>query len=413
MISQITGFFTQTETHYSDYEYTDYKRYLALISTGCEHVYSELPDVDEVHTFLWANKEWIIGGVAISGVALIAIRYFRSRPQYPIVNMQSTLNYARLSIEIPKKKEVIPPNITLAFCIDTSSSMNGEREEAVKAGVNDVLNSAQKVVKTLQGANVKIAIVGFNQRSTIICEPTMVTEENGENSPIEKIRANLNGYSSSRGTSIIAGLEKATAKLEGMARENKKGEHTLILLTDGEDSLDQSKVALIQTRLAAANANLFAIGIGERHKKDTLRKIAPETGKFTGTYIDTTLGKETIGSAISKIYTQAIAVFSDLVLRSPQLSAGTWSVDNIPSVMTNKQSECKLGSLSGETKMVRRIQIHSDKLKSPLDLSPVRFDLTFKDPKGREGKLSLPWKSNSIIDPQILSDATNNLNLIL
>ncbi|NGX47560.1 MAG: hypothetical protein K1000chlam3_00939, partial [Chlamydiae bacterium] len=397
VLSEIKDFFIAS-THY-DYAYTDYRKYTTLI----EQAYSELPDIsalvqidisnalNEVSIFLWANKEWMIGGVAISGAALIAVKYFRSRPQYPFVNMQSTLNYARLSIGMPKR-EVIPPDITLTFCIDTSSSMgssmnNEGREAEVKNSVNSVLNSAQKVVETLKGANIKIAIVGFSGVATIICEPTMLTRENGKNSPIEGIRANLKGYRSSGGTSIFAGLEEATTKLEGMANENKKTVHTFILLTDGEETLDPSKVVPIHKRLTAVNAQLFAIGIGN-HKKETLKIIAPKTGKFTGTYIDTTLGKETIESAISKIYIQALAVFRDLVLSSSQLDAGTWSVNNIPSVKTGEQSKCELGSLSEGTKMDRMIQIHGVNLDSTLELSTVKFDLTFKDPQGRKGKLS-------------------------
>ncbi len=401
---RIAGFFNWNANNYA---YTDYRKYTTLLRRG----YSKLPDIPalarlNIPNSLWVHKEWIIGGAAIV-VALIAIhRYRKNRPQYPIVRMQSTLDIAALSIAIPETK-VKPPNVTLTFCIDTSSSMREEgREEAVKKGVNDVLTSAQKVVNALEGAKIEIAIVGFSSKPTTISNPTkIIRTTDGKMRSVEEIRTKLDSYRSSGTTDILAGLKLATTNLERMAKRNKDGVHALILLTDGEDTLDQKKIVPIHTRLAAARAQLFAIGIGACHKKETLRQIAPTTGKFRGTYIDTTLGIETIESAISKIYGQAIAVFRNLVLRSPQLGVGTWSVLDNARSLTAGESGCELGPLSGEKKRVHFIKIHGEKLPSPLDLSRVRFDLTFEDPRGRKGKLSLPWRPNTIIDPEIVSKA--------
>ena len=68
----------------------------------------------------------------------------------------------------------------------------------------------------------------------------------------------------------------------------------------------------IHDRLRRVNAQLFAIGIGAGHnKKNASRKLLLKEVRFTGTYIDTTTGKESIESAIAKTYEQALATFSE------------------------------------------------------------------------------------------------------
>ena len=373
------------------------------------HLYSKLPDIralartyipmayNRVRPVLWDYKERILGGVAMSGLAWMAIRYYMNRPKYPIASLNSSLNKATLSIET-LKSEVVPPNVTLTFCVDTSGSMQGEREEAVKRGVNRVLTSALRVIETINGAQIGIAIIGFSRSAYTICEPTQINSSN-----IDEIRRNLNEYRSNGGTKIINGLKEATTRVEGMARSNKNAGHTLILLSDGDEKLSQSKVDAIHTRLIAAKVRLFAIGIGEGHDKATLKKIAPESGRFRGTYIDTTLRGKTIEGAIATIYEQAVAVFSSLVLSTAQLAAGTWSVDNVFSVRANKRSACQLGSFTEERGIVKTVQIHADRLREPVDLSGVSFKLAFTDPQGRKGTMSLPWNPGPIMDPKILN----------
>ncbi len=403
MSSSILDYFNWN-TKTSNYDITGW------ISSGFEQAYSAFPgfsvltgadhsnSLDRVGTLAWDHKEWIASGLAIA-VTLYVLNYlWNNRPQYPIVDTKSTLNVQRLSIEIPKGKPS-PPNVTLTFCIDTSGSMSGEPEKEVKKSVEKVLNSAQKIIATSKGAKIEIAIVGFDTSSKTICEPTKINS----NKAVEDIKTSLKRLESGGGTDIIAGLKEATTKVEGMAKKNRGGVHTFILLTDGNVAVNQTYISDIHKRLAAANAQLFAIGIGT-HKKEALKQIAPETGSFKGTYIDTTLGHDTIESAIARIYTQAIASFDKLVLRSSQLEAGTWSVNNTPSIEKNKQSQVELETLSEGEKLVKYIKIDPKKLKSPLDLSKVKFDLTFRDPRGRLGKLSLPWNPNTTIDPAIVNE---------
>jgi len=359
--------------------------------------------------FLWSHKEWAVSG-SVVGIALLVIYYVRKNlPQLPLVKMESTLDFARVSIEIPKEQHA-SPNVTLTFCVDTSSSMEAdERIGAVKRALNNVLKNAQDVINHCKGAQISLAIIGFNSDPWIIAPKTQLTRtaQNGENKAIQSLRAQIDTFRVSGSTNILNGLERATEELQAMARANRQSSHTLILLTDGEDSsMSAKKLATIQAKLAAASAQLFAIGIGAGHSKDVLQQIvASEKKAFRGRYIDTTAGQDTIESAISKIYNQALSSFQELELTAPGLAPDSWSVIHTPGVIDKGQLKCNLGPLSEGKILQRFIQIHGDRLKAPLELSTVVFTLTFIDPKGRRGKLSLPWNPDTTIDPNLLRAA--------
>ncbi len=357
-------------------------------------------------TFLWNHKEWILAGTVIGIVILKIVRYIKNRPQMPDVEMKTTLNLATLSIQIPKEK-YLPPNVTLTFCIDTSQSMNTtERAGEVKKALGNLLKSAQGVVNKSAGAKISLAITGFNDTSSVVTPITELTSTNKKSEEIEKQVKNLKFDGS---TSILNGLEGATKELKTMAKANRAATHVLILLTDAEDDTkDTQRLSSIQATIASTSAMFFAVGIGKDHQKDILKKIVTYRG-LKGTYIDTTSGQDPIGSTVSKIYHQAIASFHELELTSPQLDAHAWSVINTPSAIENGQSKCKLGSLSEGKTLNKSITIHWDKLKDPLDLSTVSFTLTFTDPKGRKGQVSLPWNPTTTIDPAIVSAWKANL----
>lgn len=346
---------------------------------------------------VWEHRHRIIGGLAIAALAWKVIHYYRNRPQYPIAQLKTSLNVGKISIET-LKSVVTPPNVTLTFCVDRSGSMQGEREQAVKAGVDRVLDSAARVVDAGKGAQIELAILGFATDAGVICEPTKI-----QASSLGEIKGKLQGYCSGGGTKIITGLGRATTTLEEMARKEPGRTHTLILLSDGDRPLSDQAIQPIHERLRRVNAQLFAIGIGIGHDKKALQKIAPKTGRFTGAYIDTTTGEETIESAIAKIYEQALATFSELTLSTTQLEAGAWSVNGVDSIEQDGRSICPLESFTEDEVLEKRIQIHSDRLRERLDLWSVSFDLAFTDPRGRKGTIQLHWRPDTVMDPAILN----------
>ncbi len=422
------------------YASAGYHNSINLVTTHSNQAYSKLPPLrplvaryasisfNTTKGFLWRNKEIVIGGCSVIGVALLILHYRRKnssrrplvrevkkavvqekkkaevevkvekKPEEKnddrlVVKMQPVLQ-TKLSIEIPKQRHAPPPpNVSLTFCIDVSSSMNVvDRIGAVRKGLLNVLNDAQAVVNNRRGANISLALIGFNERSEVITPITQLTPYKGSgNDVLGNIIGQINTFQVGGTTDILKGLEQATQEVEQVAHTNRRGSHTLILLTDGEDnSINQCKLSTLQDKLASIPAKLFAIGIGKSHNKSVLQQIAvSQNGNLKGTYIDTTLGLDTIESAISKIYNQAIASFHDLELSASGLPADAWSVIGIH--LARGQSKWNLGSLSEGQTLQKVVEIHLDRLTASLDLSKVVFTLTFADSNGVRGQHTLPW----------------------
>lgn len=313
--------------------------------------------------------------------------------------MASSLNVATLSITIPPKAHQ-PPKVTLTFCIDLSDSMKpNERSGAVKAALNKVLDNAKKMVETNRGAKISIAVSGFNDVSKVITGVTNLTSsgEKNLNSVIKDVKDQLKKLTFQGSTSIAKGLDGASSLLNEMASANKDCSHTVILLTDGEDSLPKEGLAKIQKSLVSARAKLFAIGIGKEHRKNTLEEIAASCSG--GAYFDTASEGVSIANSVDQIYHQALASFTELQLTTSQLPTHAWSVFDAHS-KTNKSFISE-----GET-LQKVIKIDGNALTRPVDLSNVTFTLTYNDPEGRPGNILLPWNANTIFDPSITSKAS-------
>lgn len=399
-----------------NYVSAGYNKCITWVYSNCDQLYSKSPNIrvltrqqldnslNLIKSFAWNNKEFIMSAAAI-GTALLIMNYYRkNRPQKPIVAMQSSLNFARFSIKTIKTEQA-PLNLTLTLCIDTSGSMKEEnRLKIAKEALIKVIENAQEVINTSK-ANIEITIIGFNELPTVITKPTKLipVNEKSQNNTCKEIIKQIETLTPFGGTNIIKALEKAIKKLNSIAKKNSTASHNLILITDGEHSFTNLESTAVQNKLIEIKSNFFAVGVGDKHNREALKKIT-NSKKLNAAYIDTTKAKETLEGAIFKIYNQAIAAFSDLELTSSQLIPGSWSVsvNNRFNVMNNDGSVCSLGNLSEKEELINSIEIHPDKLQSPLELSKVTFRLTFKDSKGRPGALMMPWKPNTTIDPAIV-----------
>lgn len=344
-------------------------------------------------SFVLTNRAYLIAA-GCAAFALLIFDYIRKRiPQYPDVQMESSLNLARLQIKIPKAKRAAP-NVSLTFCIDVSQSMDpDERIGAVKRALTRVLESAKKVVGQQKGAKINFAVCIFNDKASTTTPVTSISSSTNVQQQVDGLKCNGS-------TSIIAGLTQAAELLKQQAKTNGQAAHTVVLLSDGEDSIDQSKLTPIQKIFSSHSARLFAIGIGAAHKKATLQSIAAK-----GTYIDTTAG-QTIEGAIAAIYEQAIATFQELKLSTTGLAAGSWSAGRVRSVALKEGgSYCDLGSLSEEQSQDLTVGIDVNAVKETFDLSTLSFSLTFRDPQGRQGRIHLPWNPNTLIIPRVVSSA--------
>lgn len=373
--------------------YKTYPRIANICEVTKKHLYT---GCRAAATTLWKYKISVIGSLA-TGLALMYLyQYWKNRPQKPLVYMESTGHIAKLSIAIPPQ-ERLPLNVTLTFCVDQSGSMQGERGKAVKEAMLAVLNDAKQRVDASQGVNIEIAIVGFNDTPSDIVLPTKLLPAK----PLEELAKKINSLGFTGGTQILTGVEAAVEKLTDMAKKNRNGSHTLILLTDGEDDKSQShairakRVSAIKDRLASHHANLFAIGIGKGHDQNTLTALTPN-------YVDTTKGTNTIQKAVATAYEQTLASFNALTLTTPHLPPGTWSLVRRPEA---KDGNYILGTLKENETRVEFIQIHGERLPDPVDLSQVTFELSFKDPSGKPASVRLPWNPTSILIPEIFKQA--------
>ncbi len=369
----------------------------------CKTASSYAPTVqtrNAMKAFVWDNKDLIVIGAVVGLVIWKIVHYIRNMPQMPDVDMKCSMTNATLVIKIPKANYT-PPNVTLTFCVDMSGSMEpAERSGEVKKALRVLLDDAQQVVSRSAEAKISIAITGFRTESTVITPPTLLTATNGKS---EEIKKQVDDLGFDGGTKFLVGFEGAAKEAEKLAKANPLASHYVVYLTDGKleehDVWDNNKLFSIQKRLTAISAKVFAVGIGQGHSDVILNQMTKDNG-FNGIYIDTTVGKDSIKNTIAAIYNQAISSFQELALSS-SLPFGTWSVDHEPSVAGKEQSTVLLGPLAEGKTMTKQIVIHGHKLKADLDLSTVFFNLTFKDPKGREGSWKLRWKNSPVVVPAI------------
>ncbi len=267
------------------------------------------------------------------------------------------------------------------------------RIEAVKKALIAVLEDAQKAVDG-SFAKIRIAVGGFDKDWRSIVPITKVMPK--ENS-IQAAKQQIANLRCSDSANILEGLKGALGQLKDMAVKDQKASHRLILLTDGQDNnYDEKKLLSIHKTFSKTLAKFFAIGIGEEHNRNVLEKIVSRCGR----YINTEKGGEAIESAISSIYQQSIASFQEVILATSQLAPVVWSNNNTCSSASGEgESICNWGNFSEGEKRTLYIRIDPCQLQSSLDLSKVFFNLRFLDPRGKKGCLRLPWKPNSVINP--------------
>lgn len=343
-------------------------------------------------TFLWSQKEVLAGGTIIAAALAYFYHVWKSRPKMPDISLVSSGTHAHLKIMAPKENPP-PPDVTITFCVDESGSMKTtDRGDSVKKALQTVLENAQKAVNIQNGTAIGLALVGFEMEARIIAPMTQLTPTTlkSENTVFENLKKQITSLHFEGGTKILCGLEQAAKGLESAAQQRPHAKHFVVLLTDGDDTtLDTVLLSKIHKTITSNSAQLFAIGIGKEHTKKTLQTIA---NCKKGEYIDTTLLDNSIEKVISKIYLQAIATYQRFTLSAQGVDSGVWLVDRMPAGKTYD-----LGAL-GEGKTVEKlITIDTTKLKKYLDLSEVAFNLSFIDPWGRTGKVTLPWNPHSIL----------------
>lgn len=354
---------------------THYPTAIAHIKTGTWKAY------EAVHTHLWPHRVNITKGVAAVAAAIFGYYYWKSLPMKPHVKFSTCLNHGRFEVSMPKNAPV-KPNVNLIFCVDTSGSMRDHgRVDAVKRALHTLVSNAQAKIKN-SGASIAIAIAGFSSEATVLLKPTELsaTDTSDVTSKINVIQCNGE-------TKIFEGLRCAQNVLTQMVRTKPQAKHTVILLTDGGDTVYDRDLASLNQLFQKVQAQVYAIGIAD-HNSTVLKNIS---ARLQGTYIDTSKTQNTIESSINTIYQQTLSSYQDLELSS-SLKGNCWSVQN------HQIGVCRLGSLSEGTTIDKVITIHGESLlEESVDLATVTFTLSYIDPVGKKGRITLPWDPHFFI----------------
>lgn len=194
----------------------------------------------------------------------IMINAIYSRPILPISG-SSQLLYIMLDLmalpdpEDQRKSRTPPYNVSIV--LDTSTSMQGPRLNAVK-------NAATQLVDAMKMDDI-LSIVAFNDHANVVVPATRGVD-------YRKIVSQVSQLSASGGTEIFNGLSAGMAEI----KRNLKPSYInhLILLTDGRTYGDEDECLQIANLAAQQGITFSCLGIGDEWNDEFLDRLANSTG---------------------------------------------------------------------------------------------------------------------------------------
>jgi Ca-activated chloride channel homolog len=240
-----------------------------------------------------------------------------------LLHRGNSMNHFMLQIEPPPRLPIdqIPPR-DYVFVVDISGSMAGFPLDTAKELLRDLVRG----LRTEDTFNV----VSFASGSGVLSEvPLAASHEN-----IAEACQFIDGRHAGGGTELEAALKEALALPGGADRSR-----SVLLITDGYVSGDESVKKLVRNEIG--NANLFAFGIGSSVNRDLLEGVARAGG---GEPTIVTSGKDAATSArrfremvsnpvLSKIRVEAEgvvlndiepAIHPDVFASRPLIITGAW-----------------------------------------------------------------------------------------
>lgn len=165
-----------------------------------------------------------------------------------------------------RKKDIDPinktrPPLNVCLVIDTSTSMAGERFNAVK-------NVASEIIQNL-GRNDILSIIAFNDFSTTLIPATRIIDTKFAEDKIAQL-------TTGGGTEILKGLQ--AAKNEIMHFYSPALINHMILITDGHTYGDEKSCFKLASDAIEKHIGISAIGIGDKWKDEFLDKLTSITG---------------------------------------------------------------------------------------------------------------------------------------
>jgi hypothetical protein len=181
---------------------------------------------------------------------------------------------ARLRMNTPVNVIQQDKPLHLAFLLDTSGSMEGERLSAVKRTL--------VAARSLFAATDRVTLVCFDDMATTVAAG-LCMDESGK----ERFYARLERITTQGCTNLSAGLEKL------LTEQSAENPYTaLVLLTDGHINRGVSSNAGLQSMIAGLGGHIpvTTLGYGAEHNRTLLRDIALRSrGAYTFVDSDETL----------------------------------------------------------------------------------------------------------------------------
>lgn len=173
-------------------------------------------------------------------------------------------NYLQISMTgfDPKKADKRPP-VNIAFVLDKSGSMQGEKIEKVK-------QATRMALEKLRDDDI-VSIVAYDSGVQALVPATRLTDRNQVYAAIERLKAD-------QSTALFAGVSKGAAELHKFfdrARVNR-----IVLLSDGLANVGPSSpgdLGELGTSLGREGISVSTIGLGLDYNEDLMSKLAQKS----------------------------------------------------------------------------------------------------------------------------------------
>ena len=182
--------------------------------------------------------------------------------------------FLMLKVQPDRGLATATPDTTIVVVVDTSGSMRDNVQNAYggsSASKLDIVIQAltEMLTTSVLGENDCLALVQFDDQSTVILSPTPITEQTRITTAIESLRA----YSG--GTYMAKGLEQAlqTLQLQTSAHSSSR----ILLLTDGE-TFDEEECKGLISKFSTASLPITALGVGDEFNEDLLNALSDAAG---------------------------------------------------------------------------------------------------------------------------------------
>ena len=165
--------------------------------------------------------------------------------------------------------------IEFVFSVDKSGSMStGNRIGQVRAVLSGLLDKISGELQTNPDRKIFLSIVTFDSYAQVYEQKVQVIPSN-----IAILKGKVEALQAGSTTDIMGGLTLGTEQLE--TAHDVAACASLIFLTDGDASINESQLRGLQGRWTDLGANFFALGIGAGHKAHIMQSITTnESGEL-------------------------------------------------------------------------------------------------------------------------------------